>query len=555
LIPIRRVHLLASSPLHAWIEALAIGTVLMVVTWIARYDITAGERQNALFISLLTPMSWYAIRLRQGRGAWWKRIGFEVVGLLSALSLGALVWVLGIKLLPGVGDVIDDAGLMAITRAVLRGERTLLVGGDPLPTWTLIPDLEPPMYITMFTMFISGTIAVIISRGTVQLWLFWARLRRRHLIWALTHSPKMLVGVGLFLIAALITVNVLSYLISSDSESNVLFSIALSLVPLLIVMGFVTAFLLLIVLPPSLTLSYFAARHTTRRVRLLTEATARLRQGDYAVRVPVQGEDEIAALQTDFNAMAEDLERAIHDVQTERDHVAKLLHDRRELIASVSHELRTPVAVLSGYQESMLARWQDRLPDELKHDLVVMESETTQLQRLLEDLFTLSRAEVGGLAINRAPTNLQNTIQRAAAAVAPAVWQTARVELVIDLPSDLPPALVDEMRLEQILHNLLRNSVRHTPPGGIIAVTAKANGDRIVVMVQDTGEGIAPEHLPHIWERFYRVDSPRSRDQSGAGLGLALVKELTEAMGGCVEVTSTPGQGSTFSVFLPCACE
>jgi signal transduction histidine kinase len=552
LITVKPVRLLAISPLRAWSEALGIGMALLALTWIARHHITVGDRQNALFVALLTTMSWYAIRLRQVRGSWWQRAGFELgCGLLAALAAGGLIWMLGSELLAGVGSVLDEPGLMAITGAILRGDRTLLIHGEAMPTRALLPSSQPPVITTMLTMLLSGGIAVIVSRSTVQTWQFWTRLQRRHLIWALTHSHMMLVVLGIFLFAAVITISVLSYLVSANTESNVVFSVTLSLIPLLIVMGFMTMFLLLIVLPPALTLSYFAARHTTRRLQPLTEATTRLRQGDYGVRVLVQGQDEVAALQTDFNAMAQDLERAIRDVQTERDHVARLLRERRELVASVSHELRTPVAVLSGYLESMLARWQDGLPDELKRDMAVLENETMQLQRLLEDLFTLSRAEVGGLEINCEPTDLQGAIRRTAAAVAPVLWQTAKVELVIDLPADLPTVLVDEMRLEQILHNLLRNSVRHTPPGGIIAITAALSGDRVVLQVQDTGEGISPEHLPHIWERFYRVDSARSRDQSGAGLGLALVKELTEAMGGDARVVSTPGQGSTFSIFLP----
>ncbi|MBN2471800.1 MAG: HAMP domain-containing histidine kinase, partial [Anaerolineae bacterium] len=291
----------------------------------------------------------------------------------------------------------------------------------------------------------------------------------------------------------------------------------------------------------------------TRRLQRLTEGTARLRRGDYGTRVTVEGEDEVAALQTDFNAMAHELERAMHDVQTERDNVAKLLRNRRELVASVSHELRTPVATLRGYTESMTSRWQGKLPAELAQDISVMEAETLRLQRLLDDLFALSRAEVGELAINCQPTALQPVIRRIAAAAAPGLWQTFRVELVLDLPVELPLARMDEIRFEQVLHNLLRNAVRHTPPGGIVAITASASAGQVEIAVKDTGEGIAPEHLPHIWDRFYRVSSASDADHVGAGLGLALVKELTEIMGGSVSASSAPGLGSTFSIRLPTA--
>jgi len=116
---------------------------------------------------------------------------------------------------------------------------------------------------------------------------------------------------------------------------------------------------------------------------------------------------------------------------------------------------------------------------------------------------------------------------------------------------DLPPALADERRLEQVLSNLLHNGVRHTPPGGIVAVMAAAEQDALRIEARDTGEGIPPEELPYVWERFYRGESARAEDSRGAGLGLALVKELTEAMGGTVEVKSILGEGSCFVVKLP----
>jgi signal transduction histidine kinase len=544
----RRIHWLNTSPLRAGGEAVIFGAGLLVITWIARHHITAGERQNALFIAVLTTVCWHAIRLRQGRGMWWQRISFEIgCGLLMALVAGALIEISGVNILAGISSPVDEPGLFAITGSIWRMMEIAIIQGKSIPTREDIPYLTSPS--VPVTMVASSIVAVIVSRCMMLGWRIWTQLRQRHLVWALTHSHIMLVVLGLFLVAAGLTINSLFYLISANEDSNIVFSVILNLMPLIIIMVFLTLVLLIFVLPPALALSYIAARHTTRRLQPLTEATTRLRQGDYSVRVPVQGADEVAVLQTDFNVMAEALERAIHDVQTERDHVAKLLRERRELVASVSHELRTPVAVLYSYLEPMVARWENRLPEEVKRDIVLMENETKQLQRLLEDLFTLSRAEVGELAIRCQPVELQTMIPHAVAAVAPVLWQTAKVELVVDLPPALPPARVDEMRLEQIVHNLLRNSVRHTPPGGIIAITAAINGDQIIVRVQDTGEGIAPEHLPHIWERFYRVDS--SRDHSGAGLGLALVKELTEAMGGQVEVSSAPDLGSTFSIILP----
>jgi signal transduction histidine kinase len=135
-------------------------------------------------------------------------------------------------------------------------------------------------------------------------------------------------------------------------------------------------------------------------------------------------------------------------------------------------------------------------------------------------------------------------------ALAPLAWRSGRVQVVADIPPGLPKASADEGRLEQVLANLIRNAIRHTPPGGIVVLRAAALDAGVQIQVCDTGEGISPEDLPHIWERFYRGANGRHRDLGGAGLGLALVKELTEAMGGTVAVETAPGEGTCFTIKL-----
>ncbi len=548
LTPLRRILLLSALPLRAWLEALALGLGLLILVWLARNDITPGERQNGLFIALLSAMSWYAVRLRRSGGAWWPRIRIELTfGLLLAALVGGVVLGSGLYLMPECRETINESGLLAITIGVFSFFNKVVIQGQEIPEPTV--DLTQDHLPVISTLLVSGILAFVIMRGLLHVWQHWARLRRQHLIWALTHYHMLLLVLGMFVFATLITINLVMYY-SSEGDPHTVFSMMIGIIPVLIMIGFLTLFLVVIVLPPALTLSYFAARRTTRRLQRLTEGTARLRQGEYSTQIMVEGEDEVAALQTDFNAMAHDLERAMHDVQTERDNVARLLRNRRELVASVSHELRTPVATLRSYTESMISRWQGKLPDELVKDITVMEAETLRLQRLLDDLFALSRAEVGELTINCQPTALLTVIQRIAAAAAPGLWQASKVELVVDLPAELPLVRVDEMRFEQILHNLLRNAVHHTPPGGIVAITASAAAAQVEIAVKDTGEGIAPEHLPYIWDRFYRVNSSSRADHAGAGLGLALVKELAEAMGGSVSVTSTPHLGSIFAIHL-----
>ncbi|MCG2769836.1 MAG: HAMP domain-containing histidine kinase, partial [Anaerolineae bacterium] len=251
------------------------------------------------------------------------------------------------------------------------------------------------------------------------------------------------------------------------------------------------------------------------------------------------------------NAMASDLEGAVRDLQAERDKVTDLLKERRQLIANVSHELRTPVATVRGHLESALDGWGDAPPRTLKHDLEVMQGEVTRLQRLIDDLFTLSRATVLALDLELTPTDVAEIVARCVEAIAPLAWRSRRVEVVCEVPPDLPRARANATRLEQVLVNLLHNGVRHTSPGGIVAAVISVEEDSVRVDVRDTGEGIPPDELPHIWERFYRGGTARTEEPSGAGLGLALVKELTEAMGGSVSVESIVGRGSCFTIRLP----
>jgi signal transduction histidine kinase len=323
--------------------------------------------------------------------------------------------------------------------------------------------------------------------------------------------------------------------------------------------------LILGVVVPATLISVVVLRQAIRRLEDLTTATAALRAGDLTARVPVAGEDEVARLQEDFNAMAADLEGAMRDLRAERDTVARLLQARRELVVAVSHELRTPVATLRAYLDSSL----DGPPDApnapplpLRQDLEVMAREAVRLQRLIEDLFVLSRAEAGRLSLALEPVDTGPLLERCAAAAAPLAWERGRVDVIVQPPPQPLWARADPGRLEQVVRNLLANAVRHTPPGGLVLLTVTPTapgptdpGGGVVLQVKDTGEGIPAADLPRIWERFYRGSHPTatSAGDAGAGLGLALVKELTEAMGGTVTVESAAGEGSVFAVRLTAA--
>ncbi len=395
---------------------------------------------------------------------------------------------------------------------------------------------------------------LLVLRVGVTLWLTWTALRRRRLLWSLTHLQVQVVLLFAILAAVLFVIGLFveGYLPSNTPEGSGLLKLTDTLIftifPFFSVVAVSTLLILALVLPPTALFAFMHSRRTTQRLEALARAATRLRSGDYRARIGVQGEDEIAQLQADFNAMAEGLEQAMFELESERDKVESLLQSRRELVASVSHELRTPVATMRGYLESVRDLEPDGGAGEWKQDLQIVENELVRLQGLIEDLFTLSRAEAGGLALDVQPTEVGPVVQRRVEATAPMAWRSSRVEVTAEIAPSLPPALTDERRLDQALINLLRNAVQHTMPGGVVVVAVQAEDEMLRIDVRDTGEGIAPQDLPHIWDRFHR-----GQGSQGAGLGLALVKELTEAMGGTVTVNSTVGEGSCFTLRLPLA--
>lgn len=405
---------------------------------------------------------------------------------------------------------------------------------------------------TSIAIVLCSCIGLFLVRVGLHLLCFWNQLRQTRLRWEVTHSHLMVVVIGAGVISALFVVSqVILGAVKLFTEAAPIFNTLF----FLLVMFVVTVFVIACVLPPSILSSYIFTRRITRRVEKLALATSILRSGDYSIRVRVEGQDEIARLQADFNAMAAELERAMRELKEERDNVATLLNARRELIASVSHELRTPVATVRSYLESALTNWQvDQPPITLKQDMQIIEQQTIRLQSLINDLFMLARAEVGHLEMRCEPTNVDFLVARVVETIAPIAWRGSRVEVLSEkilLAPEFPLALVDCNRMEQILHNLIHNGIRHTPPGGIIAVVLNADEKAIILQVKDTGEGIAAGELAKIWDRFYRASNTQSQQGSGTGLGLAIVKELTEAMGGKVAVESIVNQGTCFTIHIP----
>jgi signal transduction histidine kinase len=205
---------------------------------------------------------------------------------------------------------------------------------------------------------------------------------------------------------------------------------------------------------------------------------------------------------------------------------------------------------MRGYLDSALER-EGGLSESFRHDLDVMHRESIRLQRLIDDLFALSRAAVEALSLRIEPVDITALLRQCVEATAPGAWQSSRVDVLLEPGAEVPPIAGDSDRLQQIVLNVIGNGIRHSPPGGIVVVSTWQEGEQVALRIADTGEGIPPEELERIWERFYRASN--AHDTRGSGLGLALARELTEAMQGTVEVTSILGEETVFTFRFPAA--
>ena len=291
----------------------------------------------------------------------------------------------------------------------------------------------------------------------------------------------------------------------------------------------------------AMLVSLFVSRQVVAPVRAMTNASQRIAEGHYEERVQVAGDlskdelDELGRLALSFNQMAARLG------QTES--------MRRQLIGDVAHELRTPLTTIKGSLEGLI---DGVLPAEVETFQEIYR-EADRLQRLVNDLQELSRVEAGSYELNRRPVEVSQMVEITAARLG-RQFEEKDMILETDLPDGLPMVLADEDRFGQVLLNLMGNALQYTSAGGKVTLTAQRAGNEVQVSVTDTGVGIPPEHLPHIFDRFYRVDKSRSRAGGGSGIGLTIAKYLVEAHGGRIWAQSPgSGKGSTFTFTLPIA--
>lgn len=273
------------------------------------------------------------------------------------------------------------------------------------------------------------------------------------------------------------------------------------------------------------------ARTISRPVREVTEATRIVAGGNLGYQVPVRTKDELGELAESFNRMSDDL--------------AQSTEQRRQMTADIAHDLRNPLSVILGYMESLST---GKLQPS-QQTFEIMYAKGRHLQHLIEDLRTLALADAGELPLTRRLVEPGILLEHTALAHMVQA-QEQGVTIRVEADPEAPKIVVDPERMSQVFGNLVSNALRYTPQGGEIILSAVSDGSDLQLKVQDTGAGIDPEDLPHIFSRFYRSD--KSRQQNGeSGLGLAIAKSIVEAHGGSITVDSELGQGTTFTIIIP----
>ncbi len=282
----------------------------------------------------------------------------------------------------------------------------------------------------------------------------------------------------------------------------------------------------------ALLLGVFLSRTLTRPIRELTQATHAVSEGDLSQQVRVRSKDELGELAKAFNKMSAQLSRSVNA--------------RRQMTADIAHELRTPLSLILGHAEAV----HDGVLPPTRENFEIIREEATRLEHLVNDLRTLSLADAGELSIQTQTIEPQRLVNEVSSLYQ---YQTQRknISFELDVPAGLPSMEVDPGRMTQVLTNILDNALRHTPEGGRITLAAKEVNDMVELSVEDTGPGLSLEDINRIFERFYRTDSSRQREDGGSGLGLAIARSIVQAHGGQLSAESESGSGLKVKIRLP----
>jgi signal transduction histidine kinase len=282
----------------------------------------------------------------------------------------------------------------------------------------------------------------------------------------------------------------------------------------------------------ALLLGVFLSRTLTRPIRELTHAAHAISAGNLAQQVPIRSHDEMGELAQAFNKMSAELSRSVNA--------------RKQMTADIAHELRTPLSLILGHAEAV----HDGVLPPTNENFEIIREEAVRLQHLINDLRTLSLADAGELSISLQNVEPERLINEVASLYQ---YQTQRknISLQLDISSPLPTLEVDPGRMTQVLTNILDNAMRHTPESGRIILSAKQSGDWVELAIHDSGPGVPQDKLDHIFERFYRIDSSRQREDRGSGLGLAIAKSIVQAHNGQLSAESEAGKGLRIIIRLP----
>ena len=279
------------------------------------------------------------------------------------------------------------------------------------------------------------------------------------------------------------------------------------------------------------------------RLHSLEDAARQVGGGDLTARAREDGGDEVAALARAFNQMT-------HDLHARAEQLKAADRTRRLLLADVSHELMTPLTGMRGYLETLSLHAQSLDADTRERYLSIIRDETQRVEHIVGDLLDLARLEGGGESFDAQDVPLEDLFGRVLSRHERAAEQKG-VTLSTEVAPGAEIVTGDPMRLEQALQNLAANALRHTSRGGFVKLEALVVGDAVVVNVSDSGSGIAAQHLPHVFDRFYKVDPARAGHTMGSGLGLSIVKAIVERHHGTVSASSRPGEGTTFTIKFP----
>lgn len=280
----------------------------------------------------------------------------------------------------------------------------------------------------------------------------------------------------------------------------------------------------------------FLSGTITTRIQQLNDAASQVSQGQLNTRLPVVGRDEMADLAKSFNDMVAQLQAA----EQKKAEVEML---RRDLVAWAGHDLRTPLTSIRAIIEALADGLIEDEATRLRY-LKTAQADVKSLSDLIDDLFEMSQIDAGGLKMEMEPAYIADLVSDSLEQFSEQARQK-NVRLEGKISPEVAQVQMDEKRIGRVLANLLTNALRHTPPGGAVEVTVQHSGNDILVMVQDSGEGIHPDDVPYIFEQFYRGEKSRNRATGGAGLGLAIARGIVEAHGGKIGIESQPGKGTT----------